>query len=406
MGFSRAASASGRILVVFLLGGATYASVSAALGATALITAFAAVLAAAPAVRTLAGSGAKLAPPPPSAAPADLARERERRTLSHLIDHAPVPLLLDGPGGGLRARNRAARRLFSAEDLVPSPPEDLAFAVERAQPGERQVLTLTLTGAPRAYALSVADVALGEGASRMIALTDIQAELQAAEAAALRDILQVLSHEIMNSLTPVSSLADTARALLDEDRPDSSTLARDAVDTLARRAEGLLRFVEAYRALARLPAPRLQTVELANLLEDVARLFRSRWSEHGVQLTFGLPRAPITLRADPDLISQALLNLLANGAEAALEAGNRPPRVDLAAGLLPQGGVEITVADNGPGFRGADPAVLFRPFHTTKPTGTGLGLSLARQIAASHGGDVELAAPGLEGVGAVVRMRL
>lgn len=406
MASRRAASASAHLLLVFLCGGAAYASASHALWATAFIAALAAVLIVAPSFGHLTGAGANAVSPPPAAAPADLARERERRTLGHFIDHAPVPLLVQDPAGGLRARNRAARRLFSAADLVPSPPEALVSAVRRAQPGERQVLTLALTGAPRVYAVSVADVSGGEGSTRLVALTDIQAELQAAEAAALREILQVLSHEIMNSLTPVVSLAETARGLLSEGDPEASALAGDAVKTLARRTEGLLHFVEAYRALARLPAPRLSAVPLTPLLEDVARLFRSRWSQKGVELILRSPDVQITLRADADLLPQALLNLMTNGAEAALEASDRAPCVELGARLLPHGGVEITVADNGIGLGGNDPALLVRPFHTTKPNGTGLGLSLARQIVAGHGGDLELRSPGLEGAGAVAAVRL
>ena len=147
---------------------------------------------------------------------------------------------------------------------------------------------------------------------------------------------------------------------------------------MARRAEGLLRFVEAYRELARLPPPRLDPVDVASLIEDVALLFRSRWTPRGVTLNVSVEAmsgAPL----DRDLVSQALLNVLTNAAEAALEGGAAPV-VDLMAGRTPGGRLWISIRDNGPGV---DPALadhLFEPFVTSKAHGQGLGLALVRKL--------------------------
>jgi signal transduction histidine kinase len=222
----------------------------------------------------------------------------------------------------------------------------------------------------------------------LAALTDIQSELQAAEAQALRELLHVLSHEIMNSLTPVASLAESASELLAHCTPESSNAARDAVETLGRRAAGLTRFVQGYRSLARLPAPNLRPVQLARLLDDVARLFRARW-DNKVTLDITEPDSDLEAKVDPDLISQALLNLLVNGAEAALEGGCDTPTVSLAARRTGEG-VVLTVGDNGPGVPPTQRDQLFRPFFTTKATGTGVGLAIARQVALAHGGDLAL----------------
>ena len=155
---------------------------------------------------------------------------------------------------------------------------------------------------------------------------------------------------------------------------------------MARRAEGLLRFVEAYRELARLPPPRPDPVDVASLIEDVALLFRSRWTPRGVTLNVSVEAmsgAPL----DRDLVSQALLNVLTNAAEAALEGGAAPV-VDLMAGRTPGGRLWISIRDNGPGVDLPDPSIILRPFFTTKPQGTGIGLSLARQVMLAHGGDI------------------
>lgn len=332
------------------------------------------------------------------AAPADggalrLAQERERRTLQAFLDQAPTPLVTLQGFAELTAVNRAARRLFHTDGVV----DDAALlaAVEAASPDGRHTVRLAAGGLPRVYALSVADVAGAGGSLRLAALTDIQAELQAAEAAALKELLQVLSHEIMNSLTPLASLAQSAGELLDERTDEGRRLARDSIAVIARRTDGLHRFVDAYRELARLPPPSPRPTSLATLLTDAAHLFETRWGPRGVALRLEPPSPDVMIRLDPDLTAQALLGVLSNAAEAALAGGAKRPQVRLSA--RPAGdGAAIMVEDNGPGLDGADPAEIFRPFFTTKAEGSGIGLSLARQAIVSQGGQLVLArsAPG------------
>jgi signal transduction histidine kinase len=331
-----------------------------------------------------------------------LEREREARTLAVYLDHAPAPLLALNGDGGLSALNLAARRLFGADDLIASPPKGLAEAVFAGVPGEPQTLTLDLEGAPRAYALTVADLESEHRHARIVALVDIQAEVQAAEATALRELIQVLSHEIMNSLTPVTSLAQTAADLLREPGDAAPAQAREAVESVARRSEGLLRFIGAYRELARLPAPRFADVSVRALLDEVALLFRSRWEAKGVVLDYD-PAPDAVVSVDRDLLSQSLLNVLANAAEAALSGGEEP-HVRLSAERTRQGRLVLRVQDNGPGVTLPDPNQIFRPFFTTKPEGTGVGLSLARQIVLAHGGEIAVEPTHGLGPGATIAM--
>ena len=332
-----------------------------------------------------------------------LAREREAKSLAAFLDHAPVPILTLSPPDTLSALNLAARRFFSTDDVVAEPPEALLSAVRAAAPGERRTLTLEVEGAARSYALTVAELVVDGAYVRIVALVDIQAEVQAAEAAALRELIQVLSHEIMNSLTPVTSLAQTTAELLRAPDPGAIDQAREAAEGVARRSQGLLRFIEAYRELARLPEPRFADVSVRRLLEDVALLFRSRWEARGVGLELDLPPPEFAASLDADLMSQALLNVLANAAEAALEAGGEA-MVRLSAEPGRGGRPVIRVCDTGPGVNQPDPNVIFRPFFTTKPTGTGVGLSLARQIVLGHGGEIAVAPS--DGPGATIVISL
>jgi two-component system nitrogen regulation sensor histidine kinase NtrY len=221
-------------------------------------------------------------------------------------------------------------------------------------------------------------------------LLDIQPEMRVAEATALRELMQVLSHEIMNALTPVASLAATAADLLSDETPASNAMARDAVETLARRAQGLSRFVEAYRRLARLPAPVLRPTSISALLSEVAQLFESQWPRELVRLTVIRPNPDIVAELDRDLLVHALMNILANGADAATACQGRIAQISLSAEARAVG-VILKIEDNGPGVLSADRDRIFQPFFTTKAEGTGVGLSFARQVILSHGGALHLA---------------
>ena len=342
----------------------------------------------------------------PEAKSADVAgREAELIRLRTMLDHAPVPLLMLTGNGVLHAANRAARSLFATDDRIVAAAPSLLRALAAAVPGERAIVKLAAPdgGGERSYALPVASWLGAGGPGLLAALIDIEPELQAAEASALRDLLQVLSHEIMNSLTPVMSLADTASMALADGTLEGSALARDALEVIARRAKGLDRFVQGYRALARVPEPVRRPVSVGRLLHDVAMLFETRWRD-GVRLELRAPEPDIMVRLDPDLLGQALTALLTNGAEAALAFDARPAAVVLTAAMEGER-LRFAVSDSGSGVPSDCTEAIFRPMFTLKPQGTGIGLGLARQIAASHGGGLVLEAAA-EGRGALFALHV
>jgi signal transduction histidine kinase len=389
-------------VLLFVCGGLAILAVQGSLYACGLVCLLAGVWLAAwtstRSIRPPAGYASPRAVAPKASPAPDL--------LANLLDQTPAPLLIRDPDGVIRAGNRAARALFGTDDRLLDPAPDLVRALTVGAPGERLTLSLPHAGAAgglRTYAMPVTDVTHADATSpdqsapagavtRLAALLDIEPELRAAEAGALRELLQVLSHEIMNALTPVASLAATAGELLEDQTPASTALAREAVATLGRRAEGLTRFVEAYRTLARLPPPRLAPTALSGLIDETARLFRSRWAALGVDLELGVTPSDLVVRLDPDLMIHALMNILSNAAEATLAAPrDTPPSVGLFVGRGPAGGVELVIDDNGPGVALEDRDRIFQPFYTTKAEGTGVGLSFARQVALSHGGTLTLA---------------
>jgi len=315
--------------------------------------------------------------------PADQERLRNRV----LLDHVPVPLLFLSVEGRLHVANRAARRLFGAEDRVLSPPAALLRALGAPSTAENTRIVHIAPaegGLARSYRLSLSQGASLGGVVSYIALMDVDSELNEAAAQTLRDLLQVLGHEIMNSLTPVISLSATAEELCAEP-PDGGTLAAiyEAVATIRRRAEGLESFVARYRALSRLPPPLRETTDVVALLTGASRLFAARFGA-GVLETV-LPPQQVMMALDRAQIEHAVTNLLINAAEAV--EGQATPRVLLMAWPDAQG-LTITIGDNGTGIDPAHAARIFDPFISFKPQGSGIGLSLSRQIVHGHGGNV------------------
>jgi signal transduction histidine kinase len=306
----------------------------------------------------------------------------ETEPLAAYIDQAPLPLLSFRAGRGLAAVNRAARSLFDSDDLIVDPPLPLLDAIAQSRSGVSG--SMTLFG--KAYAIGVSEIATARDTIKLVSLMDIQAEIRMAEATALRDLLRVLSHEIMNSLTPVSNLAGIARDYLAEEKSPASQAANEALDLLEQRASGLTSFVEAYRAMAKLPEPVLQPVDLGRLLRDIARVFEQSIKAKSISLELDMASQIPQLELDETLLTQAILNVLTNAAEAVSAI---PEHRKIRLSVVSDGReIRILVADNGCGVPEALNDQIFHAFVTTKPSGTGTGLNLARQIALAQGGDL------------------
>ena len=290
-----------------------------------------------------------------------------------VLDAAPTPIVMI-EGLSVRVLNRAARRLFGADDRVVPTPATLTRSNEHY-----------LRHEGRQYRID--RVALGGiTAERSVAaLIDVEQEEQVAEARATAEMIHVLGHELLNGLAPIVSLAESGEAALDLPDPDP-TLLREILATLARRAEGLQRFTEGYRELARLPVPRRTPTSLSEMADDLARLFTGRWPHVALMLNVA---DGLDWPLDRDQLHQALWAILQNAAEAATAGGDLEPRVTLSIRLGAEAMI-LDVQDSGAGIDPAHATRIFRPFHTTKADGTGIGLSLARQIALAHGGSLSM----------------
>ncbi|TQV84336.1 sensor histidine kinase [Aliikangiella coralliicola] len=348
-------------------------------------------------------------------------QEEKLRHLQSLTEHVPVPLLSLYPDGRVELHNNAARRLFSG--IVVNRIENLSIfgeevvaAIESLEPGSRRLINFSFDEVERQLSVLATQVVTATGNEKLISLQDIQSELDDVELRTWQGLVRVLTHEIMNSITPVASLAKTATDLVDDatGKLDGSTSTtriqeelkvelqqelgdvRRAVDTVARRSDGLMQFVKSYRSLTQMSTPRKQTLPVVSLLQRIKALFVNQWAEKGITLKIEVEPEDLQLSADPDLLEQLLINLLQNAEQSLMDSqstaieSQSEPMVMVRGRLNRRGYVLLEVIDNGPGVPAEIAEEIFVPFFTTKRQGAGIGLALTRQIMIAHGGAVTL----------------
>jgi signal transduction histidine kinase len=321
-----------------------------------------------------------------------LRENAETRFLSAIVDDAPSALLTLDKDGRIEMINKAARQLFArqplhrVEDLESLGPELVAAAQLPA--GSRKITRLNLDGVPQKAIFASAQVARLDNPVTVLSILPVQSELGALEVAAQVDLVRVLTHEIMNSLTPVTSLARSGADLVAAAERDGTSLeqARMATETVARRAEGILQFVQSYREFAQTPEVHRRSFEAKPWGEELLRLALAGAEDRAIDARLEIEPATLTLEADPELLAQAVLNLLRNAVRVTADVAE--PVVALGVRRDRNGRFQIEVRDNGPGIDPARRDDIFLPFYTTHKGGSGVGLSFARQVALAHDGSI------------------
>lgn len=337
--------------------------------------------------------------------------EADVRGLKALVDHIPIPLMTVHGDESITLQNNASRRLFGAAHVTQLGDlrqfgSSFHAAVAEAVPGNRELVTFEVEGIEYQLTLATSENIVAGQRSRLVSLQDIQSELNVTQAEAWQDLVRVLTHEIMNSITPVTSLAATASDIVDDmlekSEPGSEfseDLAdlQDAVHTVARRSDSLMQFVHSYRQITRLAPPEKKRVHINDMFESVCRLAEAEWPGCGSMLSVDVKPAELDVNADRDLLEPVVMNLLRNALQATHDLD--PAHIEMRGRLNRRGNVVIEVADNGPGVSDELARKIFVPFFTTKEEGSGVGLALALQVMTAHGGFIRVG--NNEGDGAV-----
>ncbi len=229
---------------------------------------------------------------------------------------------------------------------------------------------------------------------KLIAFQNINEALDETESKAWQRLLSVMTHEIMNSVAPISSLADTLKNRLEKSMSHMGTKSAAVhdlelgIETIKRRSEGLLKFAETYRNLNKITTPNVTSIYIRDLFESLHQLMEPTLVQKNIELDIVLKDTDLELKADTSLVEQVLINLIVNAMEAVKD---RPePQIILSAGYSSNRKIIVKVADNGPGMSEEVMDKIFIPFFSTKKNGSGIGLSLCKQIMMLHKGNIHV----------------
>ena len=324
-------------------------------------------------------------------------KEEHFRYLQTVVQHVGVGLVAFRPDGAVDLINTAAQRLLEVGQVknmraLKVLSADQVRTLLQLKPQEKTLLKIESRGESLQLAVSATAFRLHGQQYTLISLQNIQSELEEKEVEAWQNLIRVLTHEIMNSITPIASLASTADTMLNSEAEnggfDLETVGdvRDAVHTIQRRSEGLLHFVQDYRKLTRLPTPDFQIFPLTELFDRVEQLMRTSLRQAHIDFRSEVEPESLELSADPEQIDQVLINLLQNAIQAV--EGRDRARIALKGRMDAGGRIAIEVSDNGAGITEEALEKIFIPFFTTKREGSGIGLSLCRQIMRLHRGTI------------------
>ena len=332
-------------------------------------------------------------------------KEEQYRYLQTMVRHVGIGLIVFLPDGTVDLANRAAKRLLkyrqlkNIESLKSFSPE-LVEVFFRLKPGDKSLVKIDQSGEPLQLVIHATEFRMRGEIYKLVSLQNIRSELEEKEMEAWQKMIRILTHEIMNSLTPISSLTSTVKELVNNmketlyrsavNEPDDEIMndIDSALKTIQKRSLGLQHFVSAYRNLTLIPKPQFEIFSIKELFGRTEKLMESRLSRFGIHFNYSVDPESLELTADPELIEQVMINLLLNAIDAV--NGSENPTIMMSAQIGSNGNPQIQVEDNGSGIVKEAREKVFIPFFTTKKKGSGIGLSLSRQIMRLHNGSIRV----------------
>lgn len=331
-------------------------------------------------------------------------REKDSEFLffKNIVMHVGIGLIIFKEDGKIEIFNSAARRLLKinrAENIsdLKAVSESLVLVFQKLKTGGRELFRLKIGDDLIQLSVYAIELTLRGENVKLISLQNIQSELEEKEMEAWQNLVRVLTHEIMNSVTPISSLAGVVEEELKQhlNAQQTAPLTQEqlndihlSLQTISRRSEGLIHFVKEFRSLTSIPKPRQIMIPVKTLLEELCMLHRKELMEKNIHLKILVYPEDLTISADKNMIEQVIINLLKNAIQSFEEQDNK--QIELKASLNEKSRPLIAVKDNGTGIDPEAMEKIFIPFFTTKKTGSGIGLSLSRQIMRQHQGTLSV----------------
>lgn len=326
-----------------------------------------------------------------------------------LIEHLAIGIVTYNSKGFILHSNNSAKRLLATEVLthieqIGRTDQRLYQAIKNIKPFERSLVRLSTELGEIQLTLKAASFRTNEDELVILSIQDIKNELDEKEVESWMKLIRILMHEIMNSITPITSLSESLSEMYSDGgvpvspenlNPQTISTTLRGLGVIKEQGKGLLSFVESYRKLTRIPAPEKQLFKAAELMDRVQVLYHSLEKSRTSVFEISLKDPDLEIYADKNLISQVLINLVKNALES--NAGNPLGKIKIVAGRDLNLRPEICVIDNGPGIPAENLDEIFVPFFTTRQNGSGIGLSISRQIMRVHGGNLKVrSVPGRE----------
>jgi two-component system nitrogen regulation sensor histidine kinase NtrY len=324
-------------------------------------------------------------------------RDSEYQFFKNIVQHVGIGILTFKKDGSIQIINSAAKRLLKvtrADNISDLREVDdaLVGAFVKLKTGGRELIRLKTGDETVQLSIFAIELTLRGDEVKLISMSNIQTELEEKEMEAWQNLVRVLTHEIMNSVTPISSLAgivedEIGRKISHEEDIKNEELGdmHLSLQTISRRSEGLIRFVKEFRNLTHIPKPKLAEVSVKSLLEEMAMLHKKELADHGVAVIISVEPENLFVLVDKTMIEQVLINLIKNAIQAFDDQPDK--KIELTA-RTEKGRATISVKDNGFGIDAEAQEKIFIPFFSTKKTGSGIGLSLSKQIMRQHEGRI------------------
>lgn len=329
-------------------------------------------------------------------------KEEHYHYLQSIVQNIDVSIIAYQKNGNVEMINKAAKRLFQINNLknitaLEPLSSELVKTLLNIKPGENPLVKVQDEDDILQLVINASEFKIHDKLIILATIKNIQSVLEEQETEAWQKLIRVLTHEIMNSITPIASLSSTLDIMLKgiSNENQNSAIKMDmatvdeiqqALQTINKRSTGLLHFVNTYRNLTRIPKPNFKITKVKGLFKNILLLMDEEIKRTKIDFEVSIEPEDLEVSADEELIEQVLINLIKNSIHA-LE-GRKEGRIMLKAILNKRGRVIMQVIDNGQGIIKEVLDKIFIPFFTTKQRGSGIGLSLSRQILRLHGGTI------------------
>lgn len=330
-------------------------------------------------------------------------KEEHLNYLLTVVQHVSMGILVYKTDGTVDVYNNAVKKLLQVKHLrnigeLAAVQEKLPETLLSMKPGEKKLIKLFVDDELLQVSVHATGFMMHGEKYLLVSLQDIHPELEQKEIESWQKLIRVLTHEIMNSITPISSLASTVTDILSNYQDEDAALTKDAkedienvkhaLSTIEKRSKGLMNFVDEYRNLTRIPKPKFQYFSVNQLFVRLQELMTPKIEKQKVKFIYNVYPADLKLLADPTLTEQVMINLLLNALDAL--DGEKNPKITLTASMNLNNRTIIEVSDNGKGISPDIVDKIFMPFFTSKKSGSGIGLSLSRQIMQMHKGSISV----------------